>query len=100
MSITKEYLTDKGVCKFTLPQDIANSSKKACIVGDFNNWDQKQTPMRKRRDGILSATVELPTGKEYQFRYLIDGTRWENDNEADKQVPSTFQDAENSVVVI
>lgn len=102
MSILKEYLTDKGVCKvkFILPQDIADSSKKAFLVGDFNNWDQKQTPMPKRRNGTRSAILELSTGNEYQFRYLIDDTRWENDSEADKQVSSPFNDSENSVVVI
>jgi hypothetical protein len=56
--------------------------------------------VRKRRDGTRAATVELTVGKEYQFRYLIDEIRWENDNEADQQLLSAFQDAENSVVII
>lgn len=102
MSIRKEYLTDKGVCrvKFSLQHDIANISKKACVVGDFNNWDREQTPMIKNNNGIYSVTVELKAGKEYQFRYLIDETRWGNDKTADKHVPSPFQDSQNSVVVI
>jgi len=69
-------------------------------VGDFNNWDKKQTPMQKRSNGTRSAILELPAGREYQFRYLIDETRWENESEADKQVVSPFRDAENSVIVI
>ena len=102
MSVQKEYLVDKDVCKvkFILPQEIANTTKKASLVGDFNDWDQNQNPMQKRRNGTRSVTVELPTGNEYQFRYLIDETRWENENEADKQVVSPFEDAENSVIVI
>jgi 1,4-alpha-glucan branching enzyme len=102
MSVQKEYLTDKRVCKvkFILPQEIANSAKKASLVGDFNNWDHKQAPMQKRSNGTRSVSIELPTGKEYQFRYFIDETRWENENEADKQVVSPFQDTENSVIVI
>jgi hypothetical protein len=56
--------------------------------------------MRKSEDGSYSATLELKMGNEYQFRYLIDETQWENDNEADKQVPSSYQDSQNSVVVI
>ena len=102
MSIQKEYLTDKGICrvKFSLPPDPANPSKKVCIVGDFNDWDQKRIPMRKGEDGSYSATLELKMGNEYEFRYLIDGTHWENDNEADKHVLSRYQDSQNSVVVI
>jgi len=42
MSIQKDYLTDKKICrvKFSLPPDPDNTSKKVCVVGDFNNWDQ------------------------------------------------------------
>jgi 1,4-alpha-glucan branching enzyme len=102
MSIQKEYLTDKGICrvKFSLPPDTGNPSKKVFIVGDFTDWDRKRIPMRKSEDGSYSATLELKMGNEYQFRYLIDETQWENDNEADKQVPSSYQDSQNSVVVI
>ena len=102
MSIQKEYLTDKGICRvtFSLPPDPDNSSKKVCIVGDFNNWDQKRLQFRKSEDGSFSVTLELKMGDEYEFRYLIDGTQWENDNEADKQVPSRYPDSQNSVVMI
>jgi len=102
MSIKKEYAKDKRVCKvkFSLPHDIAISTKKACLVGDFNNWDPKQTPMIKRSNGIHSATIELPAGNEYQFRYLIDGIQWENESEADKQVTSGYEDSQNSVIVV
>ena len=102
MSIKKEYLTDKGICRvtFSLAPAPDNSLKKVCIVGDFNNWDQKITTMRKRKGGSYSAIVELKIGNAYQFRYLIDGTQWENDNDADKQVPSRYPDSQNSVVMI
>ena len=102
MSIQKDFFTDQGIClvKFSLPPDKSNSSKKACLVGDFNNWDQKENPMKKGKNKIRSATVELKMGNEYHFRYLIDETQWENDTEADKYVPSGFPDSMNSVVVI
>jgi len=102
MSIQKEYITDKGICRvtFTLPLDTGIPSKKVCLVGDFNDWDQKRIQMRKGEDGSFSVTLELKMGNEYQFRYLIDGTQWENDNEADNHVPSSYPDSQNSVVVI
>ncbi len=102
MSITKEFLKEKKVyrVKFVLPKEIAESANKVYVVGDFNNWELTKTPMIKRSNGTRSASVDLPGKGEYQFRYLIDETRWINDPEADKFVPNSFGDAENGVVVI
>ena len=57
-----------------------------------------ETPMKKTK-GVWSVSLDLETGKEYQFRYLIDGTNWENDPEADKFVPSGLG-SENSVLAL
>ncbi|MCI6365047.1 MAG: glycoside hydrolase, partial [Spirochaetia bacterium] len=35
----------------------------------------------------------------YQFRYLLDGYKWENDWNADKYIPAPYSNADNSVVV-
>lgn len=97
--IKKQFLKSKPVCKatFTLPAEAAPEAKTVEILGDFNNWKEGVT-MKKQKSGIFKAIVELETGKEYQFRYLIDGETWENDWEADKYV-STPYGTENSVVV-
>jgi hypothetical protein len=55
--------------------------------------------MKASKTGSFSASVDLESGQEYQFRYLLDGTRWENDSEADKYVPSEFG-SENSVIIL
>lgn len=71
--MTKGYLkTKKGVCKvtFELPKEI--DAQTASVVGDFNDWDVKATPMKRKRDGAFSATVNLEAGKEYRFRYWLD----------------------------
>lgn len=102
MSISKKFLKSKPVCKvtFKLPKDVVSSGKKVNVVGDFNEWDTKATPMKSLKSGEFSTTVELEKDREYQFRYLIDGAVWTNDNEADKYVATPFADAENSVVVL
>ena len=56
--------------------------------------------MRRLRDGAFTVTLKLETGREYQFRYLISGTIWENDWEADKYAPTAHPGVENSVVVV
>lgn len=102
MSIKKNYLKTKPVCKVTFrhPKKAAVSASSIYLVGDFNNWDKKQTPMKNLKNGDFTITVDLELNKEYQFRYYIDNKNWSNDYNADKYVPTVYGDSENSVVVI
>ena len=99
--IRKEYLNDANVCRvtFTLPKEAINGSESICIVGDFNNWDSTKDPMTETKNGDYTAILDLETGKEYQFRYIIDETRWENGWNADRYVKSCYGDCDNSVGV-
>jgi len=102
MSTEKKYNKTKPVCKvtFCLPKEAAMNAKVVTIAGDFNNWDHTATRLKRDRSGNFKVTLELEKGKEYQFRYLIDGTTWENDWQADKYVMSGVGNTENSVVVV
>jgi len=102
MSIKKQYLKSKPVCKVTLslPKEAAKTAKKVMVVGEFNDWNKKSLPMKKLKDGSFKTTIDLAPGKEYQFRYLIDSKKWENDWSADKYVSSGVALEENSVVVV
>jgi len=51
------------------------------VVGDFNDWDPTATPMRPEGE-LRSATITLPAGERYAFRYLAEGGRWFNDDDA------------------
>jgi len=86
--------------KFRLPKVAATDSKNVCIVGDFNNWNTHANPMKKLKDGDYSIKLDLEPGREYQFRYLIDQLKWENDRSADKYVRSDYGDCDNSVVIV
>lgn len=102
MSIKKQFLKTKPQANvtFQLPAEAAPKAEKVTLVGDFNGWDKIATEMKKLKTGVFKATVKLETGKEYQFRYLIDGETWENDWEADKYVPNELTFEENSVVAL
>lgn len=102
MAIQKKYLKSRPVCKvtFTLPKEAVGSAKKVVIVGDFNGWKQKASPLKKLKNGACTITLDLECGREYQFRYLLDNATWENDWAADKYVPSACYDTENSVVIV
>ena len=102
VGIKKEYLKSKKVCKvtFRLPRIAATDAKSVCIVGDFNHWNLYANPMKKLKNGNYTVTLELQPGREYQFRYLIDESKWVNDWNADKYVKSPYTDSDNSVVVV
>jgi 1,4-alpha-glucan branching enzyme len=102
VGINKEYLKSRKTCKvtFRLPRIAATDAKSVCIVGDFNNWNLYANPMKKLKNGNYTVTLELKPGREYQFRYLIDESKWENDWNADKYVKSPYGDSDNSVVVV
>lgn len=97
--LKKQHLKSKPVCKvtFTLPESI--KAETAHLVGDFNSWDEKATPMKLvKKSGQFSISLDLEVGREYQFRYLVNSTEWRNDEQADKYVPNPFS-GDNSVVI-
>jgi 1,4-alpha-glucan branching enzyme len=101
MSLKKQFLKSKPECKvtFKIPKEVSGNHKKASLVGDFNNWDAKKHTMKKlKTDGSFSITLNLETGKAYQFRYLLDDEKYVNEPAADKQVVTHFGDSENSLL--
>ena len=101
MSISKKLLKSKPVCKvtFRIPKDNAHEFAKASVLGDFNDWNASANPMKKiKKDGSFSLTVDLETGKDYQFKYLLDGNYWMNENDADRQATTHYGDSQNSIL--
>lgn len=99
----KNYLKSRPVCKvtFELPKAAVSGAGKVSVVGDFNDWrTEKALSLKRQKDGRFAVTLELPVGRAYRFRYLIDGERWENDWAADRYEPSELGGAENSVVEV
>ena len=102
MSLKKRYLTSKPICKvtFEVPKKIAEGAHSIHLVGEFNGWDESGTPMIRRKAGNFNITVDLETGRGYEYRYLIDGASWRNDSQADGYVSSHIPGVENSLVVV
>ena len=100
MSLTKQCLKSKPVTKvtFRLPPEAAHEAKTVFLVGDFNDWNPKANSMTRLKNGEFKVTLDLEAGRDYSFRYLIEGQEWENDWAADGYVPSGIAGAENSVV--
>lgn len=97
--IKKQYVKSRDVCKvtFTLPAGI--SADSASVVGQFNQWDPSVHPMQKMKTtGEWRAVVDLPPGQRFQFRYVVNGEQWHNDDAADAY-QANEHGSENSVVV-
>lgn len=101
MALKKSFSKDKKTCDvtFVVSAEAAQGAKTITLAGDWNSWSSTETKLAQKKDGSFSVKVTLETGKEYQFRYLLDGSRWENDWEADKYIPAPFSNTDNSVVV-
>ena len=97
--LKKLYFKTKDTCKVTFRVSEAVQADTVFLVGDFNGWNEQTTPMKRQKDGSFMIALELKKGKEYQFRYLVDGSEWHNDWQADRYAPNPFS-GDNSVVVV
>lgn len=100
MALKKQQMKSKSLVKvtFRLEKAAAPEAANVSLVGDFNDWNVYATPMKRLKDGAFKVDVTLEPGRSYEYRYLIDEMRWENDWDADRYVRSTFGNCDNSVV--
>ena len=101
MAIRKQYLKSRPVCKvtFRVSKEMADGARSINLVGDFNDWAKRSTPMKKHKNGCFSVAVDFDVDREYQFRYVRDNEIWKNEEDADRYEYSRFGDCENSVIV-
>lgn len=101
MSLKKQYLKSKPVCKvtFSMDKEAVAGAGKVDLLGEFNNWNTAEpVSMKKLKNGTFKVTIDLPSETEFQYKYLLDGEKWINDDSADKYVNSGLGAEENSVV--
>lgn len=67
------------------------------LVGDFNEWEKRATPLRPSKPGVWSTQIALPPGR-HEYAFVVDGKRWVADPAADK-VADDF-DTPSSVVTV
>ncbi len=84
-----------GGVRFTYP---AGSETSVSVLGDFNGWTKDEHPLQ-RSNGEWSAVCLLRPGV-YQYKFLIDGTRYENDPGNPVHVDNFNRSSKNSVFVI
>jgi 1,4-alpha-glucan branching enzyme len=97
--LKKEYTKTGRSCRvtFSLPSDVP--ADQVFLVGDFNEWNPSKHPLKGGIKGDYKITISLKPGQTYNFRYLIDGERWENDWQADGYLSNPYG-TENSIITV
>jgi len=60
------------------------------LVGDFNDWNRENIPMKRLKKGDFNIALDLEPGKKYEFRYLLNSEEWYNEWDADEYVLGEF----------
>lgn len=97
--LKKSYNKSGKSCRVTFELPAEANAQVVTVCGEFNDWDQTAHPMKQRKNGSFSTTVSLKVGRQYRFRYFVDGQRWENDWNADAYLPNSFGDNDSVVNV-
>lgn len=85
--LKKRFFKTKDECEVTFELQ-SEDHERAELVCDSNGWEP--IAMKKTRQGPFKARVRLPKGRDYEFRYRLDGTEWANDEAADAYRPNAF----------
>jgi 1,4-alpha-glucan branching enzyme len=85
----------KGV-KLTFSIPVEWIDHKVSVVGDFNDWDPLATPLRKKGP-VRTASVVVPAGGVYRFRYLDARGHWFDDPGADAIWPGPHGGTESVI---
>ena len=92
--IKKRFFKTLDEVELTFEFD-ANGAEEVALVSEISDWQPVE--MKKYR-GVWRAKLRAPKNGEFQFRYLIDGSTWANDEAADAYVANNVTGDDNSVV--
>ena len=92
--LTKKFFKTKDECEVTFELNV-EAADSVALVGEFNDW--QPVAMKQAKEGPFKTKVRLPKESQFQFRYLVDGQNWQNDDAADAYWTNEFG-GNNSVV--
>lgn len=82
---------------FTMP--ALEGCETMHLAGEFNDWSETATPMKRQADGSWAVKLDLENNRHYHYRYLVNGRVWHNDGQADEYASNPYG-GDNSVVVL
>jgi hypothetical protein len=93
--IKKRFFKTKDEVEVTFEYEEAEGVNSVALVSEHNNWQPVEMTRLKR--GGFQVKERLPKNGRFQFRYLVNGEMWLNDDEADEYVGNEHG-SQNSVV--
>ncbi len=98
MSIKKQFIKTKPVCKVTFSVE-AKEATEASVIGDFNNWNQADGALSKLKNGTFKGVFNIEKDASYEFKYIIDGA-FVNEAQADSFLWNEYAGNENGVLTV
>jgi hypothetical protein len=77
---------------------VAPEAKSVSVVGDFNDWNAKATPLSSASGNMWSVEIPLTPGR-YNYIFMVDGTRLVPDPAAPRAPVDAFGQP-NSVITV
>ena len=78
---------------------VAPHASSVALVGDFNNWDPKATPLRAASTGgVWSVEIPVQPGR-HLYAFVVDGTVWRPDPAAPKATGEDFGEPNSALTV-
>jgi 1,4-alpha-glucan branching enzyme len=87
---------EKGRLLFVFHDDEAAS---VSVAGDFNEWDQLATPLKRNNEGLWSTNIIVPRLARFEYKFIVNGQRWIEDPNNGMKAPDNFGGL-NSVIVM
>jgi hypothetical protein len=57
---------------------VARDARAVAVVGDFNDWNPRATPLAPGPGGVWSVVVPLAPGR-FAYSFVVDGSEWRAD---------------------
>ena len=92
--LKKKFFKTKDECEVTFEVKVENAEQVA-LVSEHNGWDP--IAMKQVKNGPFRTKIRLPKDSQFQFRYLVNGQNWRNDEAADAYWANEHG-SENSVI--
>ncbi len=68
----------------------------AQIAGSWSGWQRED--MKVKKNGDFYITKILPAGEIYEFRYILNGNKWVNEEDA-MEVKNSFGEMNSAIKV-
>ena len=87
---------ENGRLLFVFHDDTAAS---VSVAGDFNDWNQLATPLKRDNSGLWSTEVLVTATGRFEYKFIVNGQRWLEDPSNGMKTPD-HHGGLNSVLVI